>query len=511
MPDEPKTQEPAEAGADPKPEAEATAETEATPEPETTGLETQIEMDEVGPCKRVLKVEVPVEKVLEEIEKSFRELGSTLTYPGFRKGRVPRLILEKRFGTQIRDEVKETLLQTSFEEAVTEKKLSPLGEPEFDKVEFETEKPFSYEVTLDVRPEFELGEYKGIQVDEPSVEPTPEAVEGAIDSLRRSRAELVTVEEGVAQEGDYLIADIGLFVGEEKVHLEEETSIPVGGDQAFGLQDPKIRDLFVGAKVGEPAQVEIPFPEDFPKEEQRGQTARITLDPKEVKRLKLPELDKDLAKELGHDSVKAVREDIVEKLRMRGEMEKLPRIENAIIEKILASMDLPLPEDIIEKEADNVEARQRWRLEQMGLGEEQIAEYARERRSKSKEEIARSLREIFVLDKIADAEKIFVTEDDVDRHLAGRAAQYGKTLPALKEELRETGDLGAIRMEMRHVKVREYLREHAEITPAAKEEPAPKAAPAKKATPAKKAPAGKKPAAKKAAKRGGRTPKGKKA
>ena len=485
------------------------ADVEAEPKPEAPGLETKIDMDELGPCKRLLKVAVPAEKVLEEIEKGYRDLGSNLVYPGFRKGHVPRVILEKRFGSQIHDEVKDGLLQSSFEDAVEEKSITPVGEPKFDKVEFEIEKPFSFEVTLNVRPEFELGTYKGIQVEEPSVEPTDEEVERAIGRLLQNRAELVTVEDGVAREGDYLIADLGFFVGEEQVHLEEEVSIPVGEDRVFGVKGPQVRDLFMGAKIGEPREAEVVLPDDFPEEAHRGKKARITLAPKEVKRPKVPELDEALAKDLGHDSVDAVREFVSFKIEEHKELGKNSRIESDILGKMLESMDLPLPEEVIEGEADNVDARQRWRMQQLGYGESEIEESLRESRASSMEEIGRSLKEIFVLDKIADAEKVFVTEDEVDRLLTARAAEHGKSLSAFKDELRTGGRLGGIRAEMRQAKVRAFLREHAEIAPAPPKKAPAKKASAKKGSPAKKRGGDKKapPPKKGAAARKGATPK----
>ncbi|MCZ6602162.1 MAG: trigger factor [Planctomycetota bacterium] len=433
MAEEPKSETPASVE-DPRPETVATTDAE-----DSAGLETTIELEELGPCKRLLKVSVPAEKVIEEVEKGYKEIGSELVYPGFRKGHVPRPILEKRFGTQIRDEVKEGLLQSSYEEAVTDKKLSPLGQPKFDKVEFEWDKPLSFEVTLNIRPEFELGTYKGIEVEEPVLVPTEEEIDSAIQRVLQGRAELVTAEDGVAKEGDYLIADVAIHVGEEKVRFEEETSVAVGSDQVLGVKDPKIRDLFIGAKVDEDRTVEVELGDTFPEKEHRGKQAKISVSPKEVKRARIPELDDTLAKDLGFDSAAEVRQDVTRRVAERKEMEKNPQIESAILGKILETIDLPLPEDIIESETDNVEARRSWRLQQMGLGEKEIQDFHREGRSKSKEEIGRSLREIFLLDKVAEAEKLFVTEDEVDQHLTAYAAERGVVLQALKDELRDSG------------------------------------------------------------------------
>jgi trigger factor len=440
-------------------------ETEQTVETEPEVPETSIEVEEPGPCKRVLKISVPVEKVQLEIEKSYKELGSNLAYPGFRKGKVPRQILEKRFGDQIRDEVKDGLLQSTFEEALESKELSPLGEPEFDKIEFEASKPFTYEVKLSVRPEFELGEYKGIQVEEPDTEPAEAEIEAALNQIRQGRAELVPAEDGVSQAGDYLIADIGLYVEDEEVFLEEEASLRVGGDTIMGVQDQKILDFLVGAKVDERREVEVPLADDFREEKHRGKTGKFTLLPKEVKRIKLPELDDDFAKELKFESAEELREETVSRLRAQKAAEKPMRIENDIVERILAGLDLPLPDDILEKEADAVAFRTRLRLLRLGMQEEQIEKHLEEERPRSKESIGRNLREMFVLEKIAEAEKIFVTEDEVDQHLTARAEAYGSTLADMKQEMRSSGELAGLRMEMRHEKVRAFLREHAKVSP----------------------------------------------
>ncbi len=454
-------------------------------------LESTFDVEELGPCKVKVKVSVPVERIQSEIEKSFGELGSTLVYPGFRKGKVPRPILEKRFGDNIRDEVKDGLLHSSYEEAVEEKELHPLGKPKFDDVEFEVDKPLSFEVTVSVRPEFDTPEYKGIEVTEPPTDPSDEEVDKAIEGVLRNRAELVTVDEGVAKEGDYLIADISLHVGDDRVHFEEEASILVGGDVAFGIHDERIKDLTIEAKVDESKDLEVDIPESFAKEEHRGKKGKITVNAKEVKRIRLPELDDELAKALNFDSVDDFKKDVSDQLRTRKESEKNARIENDILGKIIESIELPLPDDVLEDEAKNVELRMRLRLMRMGLDEESIEKHLEEERVKSKEAVARSLREMFVLDKIGEAEKIFVTEDEVDRHLEARAPGYSMTFPQLKDEMREQGQLGPLRTEMRHEKVRAVLREKAKITPAVGGSAREKAPPKKAASDAKKKPAAK--------------------
>src|SRR5579863_3179738 len=167
------------------------------------------EVQEVGPCKLKIRIEVAAERVKEEIDHKYKDLNDSMALPGFRKGHAPRNVLERKFGKALLDDLKFELLSASFEEVKEEKKLEPVGEPELeaDKVVVEEGKPFVYEMKIEVRPTLDIKNYEGIKVAKPAVTVEEKDIEAVLKGFQESKAELIPAEDQVAREGDQLTAD----------------------------------------------------------------------------------------------------------------------------------------------------------------------------------------------------------------------------------------------------------------------------------------------------------------
>ncbi len=461
----------------------------------------KLEVVDLGPCKKRLSVEVGVEKVKEEYDEVCQELGRSVQLPGFRKGRVPRTLLVSKFGRQIDADVKGKLLDSSFKDAVKEKELEPVGEPDLDieKVEFDAEQPLKYECEIEVKPEFEAPQCEGLELHRPGEEVTDEEVAAAIDRIRRRFAEVHPVA-GPAQAEDFLVVDVKLTIDGKEAWKDSELAVGLTEERALGLPFELASSALVGQAAGRKIRAEVEVPLNFKIEEYRGKKADAEIEVKDVKRPKLPELDDELAKRVGEPSAEGLR------LRVRGGLieEKKSQAENEVrrqvLDQLIAATSFELPEKLLERTAERDELRRRYQLEQMGLKEDTLSDDARqEMRNVSRQQAEHDLRAFLILERIAKARGIEASDEEVDAHFAALAARRGVEARALKRHAEERGELEAVKGELRERKVMELILAKAQMTDKKPGKPAKKPAEKAEKKPAKK-PAARKPEKKPAGK-----------
>ena len=175
----------------------------------------QVQVEDVGPCKKLLRIEIPAERVTQQLEEAYKQLSDTVVVPGFRKGHAPRRLMERKFGKQVNDDARGVLMSESFETAVKDNNLRPIGQPKFDEeIEILPGEPLAFEVTVEVQPEFEIEGYSDLHLEKPATEPTPEEMEERIQAVRRRYATLVDVTEGSPQAEDVVTCHITLSEGD---------------------------------------------------------------------------------------------------------------------------------------------------------------------------------------------------------------------------------------------------------------------------------------------------------
>lgn len=433
-------------------------------DPKPASDEVAVDVEDVGPCKKKLKVRVPAEAVASEFDKNYREISGNVVLPGFRRGKVPRTVIEKRYGKEITREVKQKLIERSFEEAITRHQMQPMSRPELDidAVTAEPGKSLEYEVTLEVRPTFEIRRYKGFKAVKPPVVVGERDVDEALVSLARSRATLVPVEGGKAREGDVAIVDIAVRRGEDQLGGKENAAIQLTEDRLLGWKAPGLKEALLGKGEGDVVEVEFAFP----KTERSEGNATATLLVKDVKAIQVPEPNDAWAKELDFDSVKELRDNLRSQIAGRREQDAERAVEDAILDQILNDTPFDVPESLARSQTEQSAARLRVQLQMDGKSEDEINRIVVDFRDKGLEDMVRALKKGFVLDKIATLEKIFVTEDEVNEHLEAMARQSGKWPHEMREELEAQGLLNEVRSEIRERKARATLRTLSEITSA---------------------------------------------
>ncbi|MFA5793608.1 MAG: trigger factor [Candidatus Brocadiia bacterium] len=426
-----------------------------------------VEMKEVGPCKVALNIEIPPDKIKTKLDEKFKSFVEGTTVPGFRKGHAPTGIVERKFGKEIREEVKFDVIGEACDEAFKSKELRVLGEPhiDFDKIVMDEAKPMNFEVTVEVAPTVDLKDYKGVEVKRHKIAVDAKEVDAFIEELRAQNAELLVLEKEPAKEGDYLVVDSDVSVDGKSVAKQDNMSVPLGPEVGFfGKPNADIKKNLIGCKQGDTKQMKLTIPESYKDAQHRNKEALCVMTVKEIKRPKLPELSDKWAKDMGFDSLAQMKEEVTKKLTARKETEAEHHLEDDILDKLLAKTTFPLPESVVTKSEEQLISRKAMEMYYYRMPEDKIKEELAKFKTTSKDVVTRDLRIEFISDHIAKQEKIFVTEDEVKEHINKIAASSRKLPTEVRKEYESKGWMPELRAELKEEKVRKFLKEHAKIT-----------------------------------------------
>lgn len=425
------------------------------------------EVKEVGPCKLQLRIEISAARVKEEIDHKYKDLNDSMALPGFRKGHAPRNVLERKFGKALLDDLKFELLSGSFEEVKEEKKLEPVGEPELEpeKIVLEEGKAFVYEMKIEVRPIFEIKNYEGIKVSKPAITVEDKDIEAVLKGFQESKAELIPAEDNVARESDQLTADFTLVVDGKPVDTGENNAVFLTPDiQFFGKELPEFYKSIVGKKVGDAVENPVQLPDNYVDKAHAGKNAVIQTTIKGVKQKKLPPVDTDFAKKhFDMDTVDELKADIRKRIEREKEAGGRAAMGEKIVEELVKANDFPMPEGLIASGTEEALRRVHLDLAMKGTAEDEIAKVVEKEKTQSRENMSKALKAHFILEHLANKEKIFVTEDQVEERVNTLASQYGKWPHEMKAYLEERGLLTQLRRSMREELVKEYLLSKAVI------------------------------------------------
>lgn len=463
------------------------AETQVPPSPTN-----KVTVDEAGPCKKRVTIEVPAESVQAALNGQYNTLRRETVLPGFRKGRAPRRLLEKRFGKETSDQVKLKLLADASDAAVKENKLAILGDPEidFEHIELPAEGPLKFQFDVEVWPEFELPGLEGIMVTKTKAVITPGHVDEELDQLRRISGVWVPREEGQAcQAGDQVVADVALKVEgveEPEQFSNMEIAVRPRGFVA-GVPVENLDAWLAGAKTGDARDITVEVPKTYFREEVRGKKVGVHAEVKEVKVLRLADLDEGFFTRYGVETEAQLRAELHTLLQRRLEAQVRAGMEDQITAHLLDNVTFDLPLDVVAQQATTVLQRQYVRLLSQGLSRQQIDEHMETLRASSEDQAKEQLKTFFVIDKVCDKLGIEVTEEEVNGQVAQLAAQRGQRPERLKDQMERDGSLAQLRLEVRQGKCIAKLLETAKITEVEGSAPEPAGQKDKKKGGAKKA------------------------
>lgn len=424
----------------------------------------QTEVKEIGPCKLSIKIEVPQKKVKEKLDEKYKQFLDTTVIPGFRKGKAPRSLVERKFGKDINNEVKTDLIGSSYEEVLKEKSLSPIGEPEIDyeKIVFDEKQPLNFDIVVEVHPTIDLKEYTGIKVKKATPEVTDTDMKNALENLRRSHAELVVVENEPVKEGDLMVVDQEVWADDKQVTKKENISLEAGPNlRIFNKPASEEAKSLIGMKPGETRQIKVKAPDDYKDPALKGKDVLFKVTLKEIKRVKLPGADDRWAKTLKFDSLKHLKDELNKRILSEKEKFAIRQMENNIIEEILKKTDFPMPEGLVKQGLDYLLKKRQIDMHSQKIPEDKINEELEKTKAESKETVVKDLKIHFILEHIARKEKIFVTEDEVGQRINEIASAYRKWPQEIKTYYERNKLMGQLRSELKEGKVRKLLREKA--------------------------------------------------
>ncbi len=421
---------------------------------------TETSVEDAGPCRKKITLTVPAEAVREEIDRAFRDLIRHVTVPGFRQGHLPRKVAEARFGASMLEDVRGTLMEKSFSEALEKHGLVPIGEPNLPVKDLKVEpgRPFRFEVTVEVRPEVKVPDTKGLRVRRPKVQVAEKDVEEAVQDLLLEHAELRPAEDGVCREKDVLVLDVAVLVGETEVARAENLTWRHPVEVVAGIAAPGAGAALLGKKAEEEAVLDVTLPANFKDEAHRGKEGRLRLRVRDVKRFHLPPLDAEFAKRLDFESVDELREEARKAVRRAREADAEKAVDDALLDALLERAPIPLPEGIVQKEIGQILGRIQADMHMQGAGEEQIEERLAGVQGQARERVEREFRVAFLVDAIAGQRSVLVTENEVAEQVAAMAGRYGRSPEEMRAYLEQRNVIPSLRGRLRERKVLDLLR-----------------------------------------------------
>lgn len=423
----------------------------------------------------LLEVEVETQRYEAAYDKAFRKVAQQVNIPGFRKGKAPRPVVERHVGPEyLKQEALEVLIPEAYSSAVEQEKLEPIAEPRFELVKAEKDEPIVFKATVEVRPEVKLGQYTGITIGHPAVEVTEEMVTERLDAIRRSRAQLETVDRAVEM-GDTAVVDFKGTIDGVAFEGGSATDYPV--EVAEGRFIPGFVEAMVGMKAGENKVADLTFPEDYPTADLAGKAVKFEIAVKEVKHRVLPEIDEELAKAVGADSVEGLQSRIREQLRQEAEENREFELRKQLLEKLVDQAEMEVPESMIDREVNFLLNQYANNLAQQGIDPNRVftQENIQEWRENSREEATKRIRTSLTLGQIARQEGIEPTAEEIGEAISEYASSYGMSAEAFQKQIVQSGAYAQIADEVLSNKIIEWLFERAEVSetaPAAQEETA---------------------------------------
>jgi trigger factor len=435
---------------------------------QSTALKNTVTIEEAGPCKKKVVVEIPEEAVRKTTDEQYETLRKEALVPGFRKGRVPRRLLEKRFGKETTEQIKLKLLADASDSALKDNKLDVLRDPDidFEKIELPAAGPLKFDFEVEVRPEFDLPGLDGIPVEKRKLKVTNEQIDREIEQLQKWSGIWTPRDGGEVELEDQIVADVVLKTeGIEEEQKLNNIEIYVRQNGFVGaIPVEKLDELLVGAKSGDTRQTSVEVPKTYFREEYRGKKVDIQIAVKEAKWLKPAALNENFFKRVGVKDENELREKLRDSLQARLEQQVRGEMAEQIYKYMLDNTKFDLPVDVVAEQSTALLQRQYSNLMMQGIGREQIEEHMEQLRAGSERQANEQLKTLFIMTKVAEKFKIDVSEEEINGHIAQLAAQRGQRPERMREEMARDGSLAQFRLQVREDKCIAKLLESARIT-----------------------------------------------
>jgi trigger factor len=429
-------------------------------------LNLDVQVDSRSACQRHITVTIPREDIDRYFDKAYSEMMSKAIVPGFRAGRAPRKLVESRFRKEVGDQVKSSLLMDSMGQVSEEQNLAPISEPDFDPVAVTIPDagPMKFEFDIEVRPEFELPNWKGLSIERPVREFTDADVDKRLHELLAQRGRLVPFD-GAAESGDYVVVNLSFNNGEEVISSANEETIRIRPVLSF--RDGRIEKfdkLLKGVKAGETRVGEAQLSQDAPNAALRGKKVQASFEVLEVKKLELPELTPQFLEDMGDfESEQALREAIKASLERRLSYDQQRRARQQVLGALTIAADWELPPELLRRQWSRELQRAVLELRRSGFSDAEIRAHENELRQNSREATTRALKEHFILERLAEDEKVEDLPEDYDYEISLIAEQSGESPRRTRAQLEKRGLMDTLRNQIIERKAIDLVLSHAKF------------------------------------------------
>jgi len=412
-------------------------------------------------CRKEMDLEIPAEEVSKATEKVAKDFAKIARVPGFRPGKAPISLIKKRFASDIKGEVLQTLVPEHVEKAVAEAKLTPVSQPQVDKLEYNEGQPLKFRASFEVLPEFSLANYKNLEIEMPEMNVTDESVAAALAEMQQRAAAFAPVEGRPVQNDDFVqVKLLGTPEGGGDPLQAESVLCHVGAEETMEPFNENLR----GANVGDHKNFDVDYPADYPDAKLAGKKFHYSVDVLGIKTKKLPELNDEFAKDV---SDATSLEELKKKVREGLEHERDHRQKDLQREKILAEVvklhDFPVPESLVEHQMDVRLERVVRSLAQQGVDPRAVNVDWVTLRKRQEERARDDVKAELVIDRIASEEKIDVTEEELQHELAHMAGHSGESAEAIRARLTKQGALDRMKAKLRSDKTVDWLAQNARV------------------------------------------------
>ena len=421
-------------------------------------------------CTREVDVEIPVGEVERESARISKEYQRHARIPGFRPGKAPLSMVQKKYADSIREEVLQAVVPAHLRATVQRENLEPVAEPAIRDLDFTAGHPIRFKAVFEVLPQVELGDYRSLKVTVPAVQVSEDEIAQALEQLRQQHATfepLVGEGEVAPPITEGVTAEISFdrqVTGTESHDHTESSQVDVGGSETL----PQFTQALLGARVGETRELDVEYPNDYGNEKLAGKTAHYVITVKSLSRKVLPALDGEFAQKAGEvESVEVLRERIREQMHHERQHAAEHAAKEQIVADLIAAHPLPLPESLVNREVDRRLERGLRSLASQGVDPKRLKLDWGKMREGQRESAERALRSSLLLDKIAAQENIAADDSEVDFEVHRLAQQVGQPVAALRPKLAENGALEGIKEQIRNEKTLDFLYRLASGSPPA--------------------------------------------
>jgi trigger factor len=427
----------------------------------------KVTVEELSPSKRALHVELPLDQVAATMETTLREWRRRVQLPGFRKGKVPPEIIQRRFQSDLKEEVLRELIPESYRQAVAQADLTPVSQPRVEDVHFHDGEPLRYRAVVEVKPPVEVRDYRGIPLERRPVQVSDEDVDRALEYLREDAAEYVPMEGWPAMRDDLVILDHeGTLQGKPfKGGSGKNQTLILG----HGGYLPGFEEQIAGMQKGDTRQFRLLLPEDSPRKDLAGRTAEFTVTMKEVKKRRVPELNDEFARTVGDtESLAALRDKLRQQLTERKGREQDAELKRRLLDTLASAHAVELPEALVEVEAASFLQNLAATVRATGGRVRGLPENAEELRAKAVEMARRRVKESLLLEAVARQEGLTVSDAEMDAEIQAMASAYsaggGEGGAAVRRAMEDPGRRAELQARLLERKALEFLFQQAKIT-----------------------------------------------